>query len=680
MSEINTWLSSLGLSPENDNSQFLTTSSFRRYNSNNKTNKLPTSAPINTESQTSLATPVIKRKKDPNKPPAKKRSKKENDDEKKDKKNNTDSKAPVRKVSRYCPKLNTIVLYLKCEWKCCGSIWNNMDEFLHHIDLHLTESEQNEIGDNPKYECEWEECDYVPFECIATFRRHVRFHAFHTKLKQIGLNVLKNRENNQNSNQPVPKCNLDEKNRNIIPELPFKFECAWAACKHSTDNPELFYRHIKEHVNAYPAKLTDAKCEWFECKQIITNKSRFMEHIRHHSQEKIVSCPVCGALFASITRFLDHCSRSTDSSNLCFQCSHCNKKFATNNLLKEHTRKHINKIKCPVCDMTCTDRNELSKHILYKHTTHKPYKCDMCDHACKTEYDLQKHMTKHNERFEYQCNECEFKTKDMNNIKRHILKFHMSSENSMNLNDGQQFSSSYMCHVCNKVYCQGSTLSKHLKKAHNFEWPSGHSRFRYKLESDGYYRLQTLRYESLELFELLNQKTPMTSNVDKNFDSNAQSHLFNEKEMIPIDFNLNNEKETENTRVISSNPSSKNMKEINITSINEIGGELDKKNFEATIKSSIISTEVPGQIPSTSALMPMTYNADEIHFDSFDTNQAGYVNQGFLMQLETPTKINSQELLLEKKTVSSKSSRLEFDLENFLLGSNFEIKPINDDQ
>ena len=26
--------------------------------------------------------------------------------------------------------------------------------------------------------------------------------------------------------------------------------------------------------------------------------------------------------------------------DLCFQCSHCNKKFATNNLLKEHVRKH----------------------------------------------------------------------------------------------------------------------------------------------------------------------------------------------------------------------------------------------------------------------------------------------------------------------------------------------------
>lgn len=56
-----------------------------------------------------------------------------------------------------------------------------------------------------------------------------------------------------------------------------------------------------------------------------------------------------------------------------------------------------------------------------------------------------------------------------------------------------------MCHVCNKVYCQGSTLSRHLKKTHQFKWPSGHNKFRYKLDEDGYYRLQTLRYESIDL-------------------------------------------------------------------------------------------------------------------------------------------------------------------------------------
>lgn len=95
------------------------------------------------------------------------------------------------------------------------------------------------------------ECDCLSFECVDTFKRHVRFHAFHTKLKQIGQNVLKTLEEKKkdsednNDQQPVPKCNLEELTRNIIPELPLKFECGWSNCNHGTDNPELFYRHIK---------------------------------------------------------------------------------------------------------------------------------------------------------------------------------------------------------------------------------------------------------------------------------------------------------------------------------------------------------------------------------------------------------------------------------------------------
>lgn len=71
---------------------------------------------------------------------------------------------------------------------------------------------------------------------------------------------------------------------------------------------------------------------------------------------------------------------------------------------------------------------------------------------------------------------------------------------------GLQYSSSYMCHVCNKIYSTGATLTRHLKFQHNIQWQSGYSRFRYKLDSDGYYRLQTVRYDSVELVEKLNRQ------------------------------------------------------------------------------------------------------------------------------------------------------------------------------
>jgi hypothetical protein len=367
--------------------------------------------------------------------------------------------------------------------------------------------------------------DHTKFDSISTFERHIRFHAFHTKLKFIGKLVIQNF--NETSSQPnvkvnknvlpinqnyIQECCLDSQSRNLIPELPYKFECSWDKCEYNTDNPELFYRHIKEHVveikenfKAEKGKFS-FKCLWNDCQTIISNQNRLVEHMRHHSQEKQVACYVCGVLFSTFTKYIDHCGRSnsnktTETKSIKFQCSHCNKKFSTNNLLREHIRKHINKYKCPTCDMTCISNNDLNKHILYKHSEEKPFKCEFCDkYQAKTLNDLNKHvMLKHdNEAEEYQCNDCgDFKTKNLNLMKKHMMKFHLNQS---------KLSYLYQCHECDKCYSNGSTLSSHLKSVHNYKWPSGHSRFRYKLDNDGFYRLQTLRYESIELVEKINRE------------------------------------------------------------------------------------------------------------------------------------------------------------------------------
>ncbi|KAH0808797.1 hypothetical protein GEV33_013995 [Tenebrio molitor] len=61
----------------------------------------------------------------------------------------------------------------------------------------------------------------------------------------------------------------------------------------------------------------------------------------------------------------------------------------------------------------------------------------------------------------------------------------------------------YECHNCKKQFIRGGLLTKHLMKVHNYHWPSGHSRFRYKEDQDGIYRLQTVRYETLDVTEAI---------------------------------------------------------------------------------------------------------------------------------------------------------------------------------
>ncbi|MGH0186775.1 UNVERIFIED_CONTAM: hypothetical protein FKN15_022398 [Acipenser sinensis] len=71
----------------------------------------------------------------------------------------------------------------------------------------------------------------------------------------------------------------------------------------------------------------------------------------------------------------------------------------------------------------------------------------------------------------------------------------------------------YKCHLCDKCFSWCYTLTLHLRKKHRLKWPSGHSRFRYKEDEDGYLRLNMVRYETVEVTEqimknMVRKRTP----------------------------------------------------------------------------------------------------------------------------------------------------------------------------
>uniref|UniRef100_A0A8C7S946 Zgc:112083 n=1 Tax=Oncorhynchus mykiss TaxID=8022 RepID=A0A8C7S946_ONCMY len=132
-------------------------------------------------------------------------------------------------------------------------------------------------------------------------------------------------------------------------------------------------------------------------------KYRLREHVRSHTQERLVACLTCGCMFSSNTKFLDHIQRQAEPEES-LVCEHCDKGFANERLLRDQVRQHVNHIKCPLCDMTCTSLATLKIHIKFRHCDERPFPCNFCESRFfKNQHDLWKHMETHNEGAVYHC-------------------------------------------------------------------------------------------------------------------------------------------------------------------------------------------------------------------------------------------------------------------------------------
>lgn len=71
--------------------------------------------------------------------------------------------------------------------------------------------------------CFWRDCGFCSVEGPEELQRHLFFHCYHTKLKQLGQQVLA-------AHPEISSCSLGYHNRNIIPEIPENFVCLWREC------------------------------------------------------------------------------------------------------------------------------------------------------------------------------------------------------------------------------------------------------------------------------------------------------------------------------------------------------------------------------------------------------------------------------------------------------------------
>merc|ERR1719228_933402 len=114
------------------------------------------------------------------------------------------------------------------------------------------------------------------------------------------------------SAQGLVPCSLSPAQRNILPDLSSTWTCHWPGCKGAGTEtwtiPQHFYWHVGQHASSLKGQ-TPMICQWPGCSRTDTAVSKLREHLRCHSQEKMVACPICGGLFASRAKFLDHVKR-----------------------------------------------------------------------------------------------------------------------------------------------------------------------------------------------------------------------------------------------------------------------------------------------------------------------------------------------------------------------------------
>jgi len=418
---------------------------------------------------------------------------------------------------------------LRCEWTGCpmkGRLFSDegivfeCNELVTHMKEHLLqirddiqkmliEDERLVDGqsedDEPVFKCLWEDCDFAPvrkFDSTSDSKpidlqfeeltRHVFFHVFHSKIKYMGYVVSKRNK--------LDTCQFNPDSRNLIPDLPDRIRCEWDNCDTAFDNPLMYYTHVAKHIDELP-ETPPLKCKWSDCNKMIKQRGHVKEHMRMHTQEKCIGCPQCGGMFCNKTKFSDHIARQQSEAVQIFHCQYCSKKFGLERLLRNHMRQHVNHYKCPLCDMTCAFPANLRHHIQYKHSEYRPHCCPRCPYMAKTHYDLTKHLNNHELESTYECDVdgCDFSSVSLECFKKHGRQH--------DLQEAGIAKRRFQCHVCAKEFTRGTNLTSHLKNNHKVKWPEGLKRFKYVLYEDGFYRLQAVRYESIELTQQLMQSS-----------------------------------------------------------------------------------------------------------------------------------------------------------------------------
>ncbi|XP_047532419.1 histone H4 transcription factor [Vanessa atalanta] len=367
-------------------------------------------------------------------------------------------------------------LQMLCEWQTCKTYYTNYQQFQKHVATHASDLHIIDKEGNVDYVCLWDVCGHSTSD-FNEMVRHINYHAYHARLLAIGFNGR--------ATLKLERCKKDSTKRNQIPPLKSKHCCMWVGCSESFNSIQVFFDHVKQHINNNDGFL----CSWAGCGAVFPRRVLLTMHVRSHTRERLIACFHCGHHFACNRKLSDHLLRQNVHLGAGFSCSMCGITCASEYLMREHERQHVSAYACALCDMSAPTPAALAHHVRYRHLADhtRTHACPHCPYRAVTKWDLRKHIPTHTRKKKRKKRE-----EDSSDVE-------ISEGNSEEEVKKEKVKKKYACHMCPekevKIFSRGTRLTTHLVKVHGAQWPFGHSRFRYQISEDGMYRLTTTRFE-----------------------------------------------------------------------------------------------------------------------------------------------------------------------------------------
>ncbi|OQR73428.1 histone H4 transcription factor-like [Tropilaelaps mercedesae] len=302
--------------------------------------------------------------------------------------------------------------------------------------------------------------------------------------------------------------------------------CKWADCYDTCPDLCGYYTHLRRHMwtGSDVRNETGERCRWRECAATQPWTPTHVYYHGYHEKLKLLG----DRKLATRTDFkcnLSSQNRHTVDVFDAFECewADCEYVLESPEDFNFHLLVHVHDIiegtdwhkdmyRCQWTDCRLDFTYSLLRGHVKSHSSQKDSACSTCGAIFRSANKFLDHFRRQKQpASKSESLQCRYCSKAFSHER--ILRDHERQHISQYKGHAEGESRVYACHLCTARFeIEGHLLSRHLVAEHGLQWPAGHRRFFYVRDpTEGAFRLQTFRYESAEISEIV----PEGVDIDK---------------------------------------------------------------------------------------------------------------------------------------------------------------------